>query len=128
MYEQLAYFTADLSLRRVRPEMIGCIIDNTGTVLHVGTSQNYPHVPINRKAFVEAYQARRKEFVGERLWDYDTFIQQRINADEEQPASNLPYEHIVTRDELTGHRWAVFRGGRDWYITNPFHYEPRCYA
>lgn len=77
----------------VCPEMIGCIEDKRGLVLHVGTSQNNPGVNINRKTFVEAYRTRSRIFVGDVLQSYDAAIQDEIINDNPDLIANLSPHH-----------------------------------
>ena len=115
-------------MARVRPEMIGCVITEEGQVIHVGTSQNYPWVSVNKKYVVERYQSRRQTFLGSEIWSYDSSIQRNINAGLADPTGDLSPEHTKTRRDLTGHHWAVFRGHPTLNASHPNHYEPRCYA
>ena len=108
--------------------MIGCIRDKEGRVLHVGTSQNYPRVNVNKQAFVEANRVRRRKFVRDVLWTYDAAIQDEIINDNPEPIANLSPQHIATRQILKGHEWMVFRGHIYWQNHYPNHYEPRCFA
>lgn len=61
--------------------MISGIRDKEGMVLHVGTSQNYPRVKINKKQFIKAYCASRRKSVGEALRKYDVATQDEITKD-----------------------------------------------
>ena len=126
MFQRLPYFNSECRTR-YRPEMIGCIKDKKRRVLHVGTSQNYPRMNMNRKAFAEAYRARRRKFVGDVLWSYDAAIQDEIINDNPDPIANLSSHHITTRHMLKDHEWLVFRGHMDWQNLYPNHYEPRCF-
>jgi hypothetical protein len=108
--------------------MIGCVITEEGQVIHVGTSQNYPWVSVNKKNVVERYQSRRQIFLGSDIWSYDSSIQRNINAGLADPTGDLSPEHTKTRTDLTGHHWAVFRGHPTLNASYPNHYEPRCYA
>jgi hypothetical protein len=108
--------------------MIGCVITEEGEVIHVGTSQNYPWLAINKKDVVERYQTRRQLFLGPDIWNYDASIQERIRAGLADPTGDLSAEQIKIRTELSGHHWAVFRGNPTLNASHPNHYEPRCYA
>ena len=108
--------------------MIGCVITEEGQVIHVGTSQNYPWVSVDKKNVVERYKSRREIFLGAEIWSYDSWIQRNITADMAEPTADLSPEHKQTRTILTGHHWAVFRAHPTMNASHPNHYEPRCYA
>jgi hypothetical protein len=71
-------------------------------VLDVGTSKNYPRVGINEREFTQSYQARREQFLGSEIWEYDLTIQQKINAEVADVTGDLSPEHRKTRKALTG--------------------------
>jgi len=96
--------------------MVGCIEDTEGNVVYVGTSQNFPRMSLDRRQVLEAYQKRRSEFVGPELWDYDRYIQDKINSGSREPTVDMAPEFIATQERLKGHQWAVFRGHPIYHI------------
>lgn len=108
--------------------MIGCLLTTDGHVIDVGTSKNYPRVTINKREYTQRYQARREQFLGSEIWEYDATIQQKINADVADVTGDLSPEHRKTRKALTGHCWAVFCGDPALHTLCPGHYEQRCFA
>jgi hypothetical protein len=106
--------------------MIGAILTDDLKILHVGTSANYPAIPVQRPQVSERYKLDRKAFLQERLWQYDAFIHSKIQSDDPAPTRHMPLMHRITAQMLTGHKWVVFRGKPNLQLSHPLHYEPRC--
>jgi hypothetical protein len=98
--------------------MIGCISDSSDKIIHVATSSNYPWIPIEKKAFNLAYQKRREEYVGKQLWSYDKYVQDKICVSDANPTAQMPLQHRLTAQSLTGHRWS-FEENRKCNTTSP---------
>ena len=109
---------------KLQPIMFGCVHSEAGDIIYVGASQNSPRP---NRTYIEIDRERRKKFAGDKYWKYDAFIQYKLKDDDDEPTANLPSEHKITRSQLRGKIWSVWRGNPD-LAKDMSHWEPMCRA
>jgi hypothetical protein len=107
----LPFYALPLRQKSVRSVMVGCIQNDSGRVRIVGTSSHYPRVSVDKsKKFSDQYRQRRKEWVGDHFYQYDSYIQNKVSLSIKSPLRALPPQQEETRRSFAGKPWMVIRG------------------
>lgn len=119
----LPFFRDIMKASKFQPQMVGCTQGSAGEVVFVGASQNSARM--NRTAVV-LDRARRRAFAGDEYSDYDEYIQDILGRGEDDILSRMPPKFLMTRGNLTGVLWCVWRGNPELAGEDTENWEPMC--